>query len=158
MVEGTIDFWELVVVCAAHAGEHLEVVYGDPPGVRTDSGTARSDQVIEQCIEMGRAQEWIVPSPFDGSEDANRLLYRLWVEVHQCLEANGYPTEPPPSEDAFAEEGSDLWNPYAAMGGAPLVASGDQLNPSDSEQLEAQATCGADANTLYQQRLRENVP
>jgi hypothetical protein len=157
-VEGTIDFWEFVVACAAQAGVHLEVIDGDPPGVKTDSATSRTDQVIERCLQVGRDQEWIVSSPFDGSQEANRLLYLLWLDVHQCLEANGYSTKPPPSEDAFAEQGSDLWNPYAAMSGAPLVIAGDQSNPGDTQQLEAQATCGADPNTLYQQHLQESTP
>jgi hypothetical protein len=44
--------------------------------VRTDSATSRTDRVIERCIQVGREQEWIVSSPFDGRQEANRLRQR----------------------------------------------------------------------------------
>lgn len=153
-VEGTIEFFDWIVGCAAEHGEIAEITYGDPPAISSTGD--RAARVVAACWEEATAQDWVIPSPFNGDADGNRLLYRLWLEVHECLMVNGYPTAAPPSEDAFIEQGSDLWNPYAAMGsGRPLVVAGAGSPSGDSVQLEAQEKCGADPNSLYQEELQD---
>lgn len=153
-VEGTIEFFDWIVGCAAENGEIAEITYADPPAISSTGD--RAARVVAACWEKATAQDWVIPSPFDGSAEANRLLYRLWLDVHECLTANGYPTAAPPSEEAFIEQGSDLWNPYAAMGsGRPLVVTGEGSPSGDSVQLEAQEQCGADPNSLYQKELQD---
>ena len=157
VVEGGLEFVEWLVGCAAENGEVIEVIYGNPPAIQWTSTRARTEQVVEFCHQSGLEDGWIIPSPFDGSADGNRLMYRLWLPVHECLRANGYPTVDPPSEEAFVDQGSQLWNPYAGFTtGAPLVVSDPEAASGEElRQLEAQAECGASAESLYQEEVRE---
>lgn len=84
-VEGTIEFFEWIVGCAAVNGEVAEIAYGDPPAISSTGD--RAARVVAACWEEATAQDWVIPSPFDGSAEANRLLYFLWLEVHECLTA-----------------------------------------------------------------------
>lgn len=155
-VEGGIEFVEWLVACAAENGEVVEPIYGTAPAVQWTGTRARTREIVEQCRQTGLAEGWIIPSPFDGSTEGNRLMYRLWIPVYECLRDKGYPTIEPPSEEAFVDQGSELWNPYAAMAGAPLVvADPDAASAADLRQLEAQELCGASAEVLYQEELEE---
>lgn len=155
-VEGGLEYFEWLAGCAAENGEVIEVIYGNPPAVEWNSGSARTQRVVDQCREAGLTGGWVIPSPFDGSAEANRLLYLLWIPVYECLRDNGYPTVAPPSEDTFVDQGSQVWNPYAGMRGAPLVvADPDTASGEDIAQLEAQELCGASAEALYEQQLAE---
>jgi hypothetical protein len=155
-VAGAVEFWEFVAACAAQSGAAVNVIYSVPPAVEWTDPTGRTSEVVDRCIEIAETQDWIVPNPFDGSAEGNRLMYRLWLQVYDCLNAHGYPTKQPPSEDAFVEN-PDLWNPYAAMIGSPLIVAADDAAPGDATQLEAQRICGADAATLYQRELQEQA-
>lgn len=107
-VEGTVEFVEWLVTCAAENGEVVEPIYGDPPAIRWTGSRARTELIVDQCRETALTEGWIIPSPFDGSAEGNRLMYRLWIPVHECLREHGYPTEEPPSEEAFIDQGSEL--------------------------------------------------
>lgn len=154
-VEGGIEYFEWLTSCAAENGEAIEVIYGNPPAVQWDS-SPRTDEIVQRCREMGLSEGWIIPTPFDGSAEGNRLMYRLWIPVHECLKANGFPTVEPPSEQTFIDQGSQSWNPYAAMRGAPLVvADPSAASADDTAQLQAQELCGASAEALYQDELEQ---
>lgn len=156
-VEGGVEFIEWLVACAAENGEIVEPIYGASPAVAWTGTRERTRQILEQCRETGLSEGWIVPTPFDGSAEGNRLMYRLWIPVYECLRDQGYPTVEPPSEEAFVDRGSELWNPYSAMAGAPLVvADPDAASAAEVRQLEAQELCGASAEVLYQEELQEH--
>lgn len=156
-VEGSIEHIEWLVQCAAENGEAVQAVYGNPPAVEWSGTSLRTEQIVNQCSDAGMDAGWIIPSPFDGSAEGNRLMYRLWLPVHECLVANRYPSVEPPSEEAFIDQGSQLWNPYAGFpSGAPLVvANAATASADERRQLEAQDECGASAAALYQEQLEE---
>jgi hypothetical protein len=151
-VLGTIEYFQWVQNCAELAGESIRVELS-PPAVFWTTGT-RTNAVVDACSAAAQEQEWLVPYPFDGSVEGNRLEYQLQLGVYECLRSNGYPTVDPPSEEAFVAGEAD-WNAYAAMGqGVPLYTNGDPA-PGASEQLDAQRMCGSDLATLYQERVIE---
>lgn len=154
IVEFGFEYFEFVQACAGQNGQHIDLLVGKP-GYSYQGGTQRTRDVVEACMAAASAEDWVTPYPFLGSEESNRVLYGLWIGVHECLVENGYPTVEPPSEDAFAEGGSDLWNPYRAMLGAPTSGGGADSQPEGVvRQLEAQELCGADPGVLYQQELQ----
>lgn len=155
-VQGGVEYYEWLAGCATENGAVVEVDYGNPPGVGWTTNP-RTAEIVARCRETALAEGWIIASPFDGSAEGNRLMYRLWMPVHECLASNGYPTVDPPSEQAFVDQGSELWNPYAGFAvGTPLsVADPATARPGELEQLEAQELCGASAAILYQEEIGE---
>jgi hypothetical protein len=154
-VEGSIEFLEWWVGCVAENGHVVEVMYGDPPGLNiVSSGAGR---IADRCLETALEEGWFIRSPFDDSAEGNRILYPLYLQVHECLQEHGYPTVDPPSEEAFVEQGEGLWNPYAAFAyGMPVAVRHDgPFLPSTVYQMEAQELCGASREILYQKKLQE---
>lgn len=154
LVEGSVDQLNWLVSCIEANGQVVEVISVDPPGFSFISSGV--EPVLEHCNQVADANGWFTPSPFDGSETGNRLLYGFWIRIHECLADHGYPTVQPPSEDAFVDQGPELWNPYAGMTGLPLVVR-DPATASGAErqQLEAQQVCGASAEQMYAESLQE---
>lgn len=154
LVENSVEQMDWLVSCVEANGQVVEVISVDPPALRHVSSGVEA--VLEECNAVAAENEWFIPSPFDGSEEGNRLLYEYWIEIYDCLVDHGYPTIPPPSEDTFVDQGIDSWNPYAGMAGTPLVVS-DQATATASQrrQLEAQEICGVSAESLYAARLAE---
>lgn len=149
---GTLESFEWTARCGAENGEFLEVRPGDPPSLGWETNP-RTQRVVDACWEASVVMTWGLMLPVDNSPEVNRLTYPLWLEVHQCLLENGYPTVEPPSEDAFAEGGSRLWNPYAGMTGLPFA--GSAVTQLQREQLAAQELCGVTAVAKLQQRASE---
>lgn len=129
-------------------GEVGELSDTDPPFVEAVSPAAGA--VGDYCLQVAKENEWFISSPFDGSDEGNRLMFEGYLGIHECLKEHGYPTAEPPSEEAFIDEPFSLWNPYAGfpMGGS---VAGDPavLNPQKLYQMEAQKTCGASVNDAY---------
>lgn len=153
-VEGTLEFNEWLVTCAAEHGEMLTLRVGTISGAVP--GTPRGSEVLEECWELAVSAGWAIPIPSD--EDGQRLLYRLWVDVHECLSEAGYPTVEPPTEDAWIDApvtGASRWNPYLALGGAPIfVMHDDPPSGGDALNIRAQEECGGYFPELYQDHLR----
>lgn len=159
-VEGTLEFWEWIASCAGENGEAVQTNrYRSSPALGTQDGTLRTRRVVAACWRVSLDSGWVIPTPFDGSAEGNRMLYSVWVAVYDCLVENEYPTVPPPSEDVFVERGAVSWNPYAGMPGfgLPVIAlPHSQLSDRDRRQLVAQELCGATAEVIYQEELRSD--
>jgi len=150
--------------CMDAAGYAVELIPGGNPAAASDHpSTPRSNEVSERCLRtLPQERGWVVPTPFDGSEAGNRLLYEIQMEIHSCLVEHGYPTVDPPTEQAFIEEGATLWHPFDAMIGSELTVHPDadpgpsgSVPPMVTLQLEAQDQCGASPAEVYAQRLRD---
>ena len=156
IVEGSLEYFRWVGNCAEALGA-IVAVTTSPPAIFAGEGPSnrRDGLVISACFDATYDQPWFVPYPFDGSAEARELEYELNLQIHQCLEENGYPTGEPPSKEAYVA--GDEWRPYAAMGsGYPLYISPFLDNPpGSSQQLEAQRRCGASLAELYQQQVIE---
>lgn len=103
----------------------------------------------EDCYQAPIDAGWVVSSPIDGTEDGLRLLYRLWSITYDCLVDGGYPTVPPPTEDAFVESPGN-WHPYGALPtpGLLVIAADEPLSEVQQYQLEVQGACPADPISL----------
>lgn len=151
VVLGTIEYFEWVAECARRAGESVSV--SDSPPTLSTKRNSRTIAVLDACHAAAEEQPWFVPYPFDGSEEANRLEYRLYLEVHECLLVHGYPTVEPPSEETYVAEGSSVWHPFDAMPFRQLSVGDEAPPPGSSDQLEAQRRCAGDLATLYQEHV-----
>ncbi len=163
-VQNSWDHIYYLKACMEAAGYAVEIIPGANPAAASDAPpTPRGNEVAERCLYgLPRERGWMVPTPFDGSEAGNRLLYEIQREFHDCLVEHDYPTVEPPSEEAFVEEGASLWNPFDAMMGSELAAAPDAdhgpsgtMPPMVALQLEAQDQCGASPVEIYAQRLRD---
>jgi hypothetical protein len=157
LVQDSLAHLEYVAECARQAGVQVDVVAAANPGLAPRGpSTPRDSEVVGRCLELPGERGWLIPSPFDGGDEGNRLLYDIRVEIYDCLVANGYPTVEPPSEEVFVEEGESSWNPYKGMIGDKLFVSPNapgQIPEEAKRQLEAQELCGASENEIYAQRL-----
>lgn len=156
IVEGSLEYFRWVARCAEALGT-VVVVGTSPPAMYAGEGPSnrRDDLVRSACSDATYDQPWFVPYPFDGSARARAVEYDLNLQIHQCLEENGYPTVEPPSKEAYVA--GHEWRPYGAMGsGFPLYISPLLDNPpGSSQQLEAQERCGASLAEIYQQQIIE---
>lgn len=163
IVEHSLGYLEYVAECVRAAGYQVELVATANPGlVWKGSSTPRRREVGGRCKELPEEKGWLIPSPFDGGDEGNRLLYDIRVEIYDCLVANGYPTVEPPSEEVFVEEGETSWNPYEGMIGDKLFVDPNTnwgptgTMPGDvKRQLRAQELCGASETDIYVQRLAQ---
>lgn len=163
-VEYSYRYAEYKARCAAAAGFEYELIGGATPHLSYFGHVSpRRVEVTDRCGEIARERGWVIPNPFDGSAEANAILYDIYVEIHDCMVDRGYPTTDPPSRDAFIEEGDSLWTPWEEMWGSVFYAPdpGSDLGPSgtmpplDRLQYEAQEACGGSANEIYDQQLQE---
>ena len=156
IVEGSLEYFRWVGNCAEALGA-IVAVTTSPPAIFAGEGPSnrRDGQVIEACLQAAADQPWFVGYPFDGSAEARAVEYDLNLQIHRCLEENGYPTVEPPSKEAFVA--GDQWNPYEAMGMGTVLYINPFIGdaPGSSQQLEAQGRCGASLAEIYQQQVIE---
>lgn len=156
IVEGSLEYFRWVGNCAEALGA-IVAVTTSPPAIFAGEGPSnrRDGQVIEACLQAAADQPWFVGYPFDGSAEARAVEYDLNLQIHRCLEENGYPTVEPPSKEAFVA--GEQWNPYEAMGMGTVLYINPFIGdaPGSSQQLEAQGRCGASLAEIYQQQVIE---
>lgn len=156
IVEGSLEYFRWVGNCAEALGA-IVAVTTSPPAIFAGEGPSnrRDGQVIEACLAAASEQRWFARYPFDGSAESRELEYELKLQIHQCLEDNGYPTVEPPSKEAYAA--GEEWNPYEAMGTGTVLYINPFIGdaPGSSQQLEAQERCGASLAEIYQQQVIE---
>jgi hypothetical protein len=143
--------------CAAGAGIIYRIVDSAAPFL-SYAGTDEQRRIVvsNRCEAIAQERGWAIPNPFDGSAEANALLYDIYVDIHDCMVEHGYPTTDPPSKDAFIEEGEALWTPWEEMFNSVFYVDPDeQMSPSDRLQYEAQEACGGLPNEIYDQQLQE---
>jgi hypothetical protein len=162
-VEYSYRWTEYVAQCSAAAGFEFKLIGGAAPQLSfVGTVTPRREEVLTRCQEITHERGWVIPNPFDGSSEANGILYDIWVDIHDCMVDNGYPTTDPPSRDAFIEEGQTLWTPWEKMYNSVLYVDPESdwgpsgtMPPGDRLQYEAQQACGGVANEIYDQQLQE---
>ncbi len=70
-------------------------------------------EVNARCVEEEAAEFGIevgVPSV-----ESLRRHYRAYLYVRECMIAEGYPVDDPPSMEVFVESGGSVWHPYDAV-------------------------------------------
>lgn len=154
-VEGTLEFNEWLVTCAEEHGEVVTLMEGLISGALPN--TDRGRDIVQDCWDLAIQAGWAIQIP--TGEEGQRLEYRLLIEVHECMVEAGYPTVEPPTEDAWVDAGmtgqSGRWNPYRALGGAPMLfMGGGPHTHRDMLNLRAQEECGGYMPELYQAHLR----
>lgn len=158
IVEGSLEYFRWVGRCAEALGAVVAVTTS-PPAIFGGEGPSnrRDGLVIRACLDAAGEQSWFVRYPFDGSDDARAVEYDLNLQIHQCLEENGYPTVEPPSKEAYVA--GEQWNPYEAMGTGTVLYINPFIGdaPGSSQQLEAQERCGASLAEIYQQQVIEGA-
>ncbi len=162
-IEGSYRYAEWNAQCAAAAGFEWKVVAGATPHLSyVGTATPRRAEVTNRCREIAHERGWVIPNPFDGSAEANAILYDIYVDIHDCMVEHGYPTTEPPSKEAFTAEGESLWTPWEEMWGSVLYVDPESdwgpagtMPPGDRLQYQAQETCGGSPNEVYDQQLQE---
>lgn len=156
IVEGSLEYFRWVGRCAEALGALVAVTIS-PPAIFGGEGPSnrRDGLVIRACVDVAGEQSWFVRYPFDGSAEARAVEYDLNLQIHRCLEDNGYPTVEPPSKVAYVA--GERWNPYEAMGTGTVLYVNPFIGdaPGSSQQLEAQGRCGASLAEIYQQQVIE---
>lgn len=158
-IEYSYRFNEYLATCSAEAGYEWKLTGGATPSLSfKGSVTPRRTEVIGRCEEIASERGWVIPNPFDGSPEANAILYDIYVDIHDCMVERGYPTTEPPSKEAFTAEGESLWTPWEEMWGSVFYADEDTIDQApagDRLQYEAQKACGGSPNEVYDQQLQE---
>ncbi len=156
-VEYSYRWFEYIAECGEAAGLTFRVIDTAAPHMIQDGpDSPRWPLVKDRCELIAQQREWAIPDPFDGSAEANALLYGIFVDIHDCMVENGYPTTDPPSEDAFIAEGEALWTPWEEMFNSVFYGDPDeQMSSSGRLQYEAQETCGGLPNEVYDEQLQE---
>ena len=148
---------EYIAECAEAAGFVYQIIDTAAPHLSyAGPDYVRASNASDRCEAIAHREGWVIPNPFDGSAEANALLYDVYVDIHDCMVEHGYPTTDPPSRDAFVEEGEALWTPWEEMFNSVFYVDPDeQMSPSGRLQYEAQETCGGLPNEVYDEQLQE---
>lgn len=162
-IEYSYRFNEYLATCSAEAGYEFKLTGGAAPSLSfRGSVTPRRTEVIGRCEEIARERGWVIPNPFDGSPEANAILYDIYVDIYNCMVERGYPTTEPPSREAFTAEGESLWTPWEEMFGSVLYVDPESdwgptgtMPPDQRLQYQAQEICGGSPNEVYDQQLQE---
>lgn len=156
-VEYSYRWMEYQAQCSEAAGFVYRVIDTAAPHLILSSpDSPRRQMVSNRCEAIARERGWVIPHPFDGSPEANALLYDIFVDIHDCMVEHGYPTTDPPSKEAFIEEGETLWTPWEEMFNSVLYMDPEESMPGNARlQYEAQETCGGLPNEVYDEQLQE---
>lgn len=154
---GSIEYMEWLAVCENSFGFEFEVVaepgqdpylYGPVPSSRDELHSKVRAGCREFVIERG------LVFPIEHTAEFGRRVYMGYLKVFDCMVANDFPVNDPPSEETFVStwmSGGQGWHPYEAtpFGGSLSVAP-DVGGAEDrvSTQLLIQETCPADWGTL----------
>lgn len=154
---GSIEYMEWLAVCENSFGFEFEVVaepgqdphlYGPVPSSRD----ALHSQVRAGCSEFVIERGLVLPIEYTA--EFGRRVYSGYLAVYDCMVANDFPVNDPPSEETFVStwmSGGRGWHPYDATPfGGSLSVSPDAggLEERASTQLLIQETCPADWGTL----------
>ena len=156
---GSIEWIEWLAECENSFGFDFEVVsqpgqdptlFGQVPPSRD---TFHSE--VRRACRAFVAEQGDVFELEQTPEFAERV-YAGYLKVHECMLANGFPVDEPPSQQTFVSQwvagGAGSWHPYSAtpFGGSlstsPDAGTGDERV---SEQLHIQETCPADWGTVF---------
>jgi len=109
---------------ARRIGEGAQFGHGNWSQAQMQAATKVSDACIKLADEAG------ISGHLDMSDPADReRIYDDYIEVTECLRANGFTPADPPSMDSFLETGR-LWDPYAGMSFDEGM-EGDEVCPSN---------------------------
>lgn len=156
---GSIEWIEWLAECENSFGFDFEVVSqpGQDPtlfGQVPPSRDAFHSEVRKACrayvADRGDVFE------LEQTPEFAERVYAGYLRVYECMLANGFPVEEPPSRQTFVSQwvagGAGSWHPYSAtpFGGSlstsPDAGTGDERV---SEQLRIQETCPADWGTVF---------
>lgn len=154
---GSVEHMEFVGVCMGEAGFEFSVrELGDGMRVISASGgqEAREGEALSECmmapVEAGR----VAPAPTDISVEELEELFEYWIDVVvPCLVEAGYPTNPPPSREAFVEAhlaGEESWHPMNALPewNTYVIPEGADVSRDVREQVETAARARAACPTV----------
>lgn len=98
----------------------------------------RVNEVAAAC-EAAIGRLGIVTPPGDASNEAR---FDAYLDVHECLRENGYPTTDPPSRDSFVED-PESWTPWMGMIGSagPILPTAAMVSGPLRDYFESQEAC-----------------
>lgn len=98
--------------CMAEAGFEVEIM--EDGGI---SSRAAPEQIEVRDAAMTRCADDRgfsgTPSPL--TDEQLEALYDRYLDLNRCMVDAGYPTEDPPSRQAFVDGGGQGWHPYDAV-------------------------------------------
>jgi len=112
------------------------VTQNNPVELAIEPGPGMSGEALRALVADCKAQAGPPPQRRTDRETALRV-YQKYLEVRDCLEAEGYQTIEPPSQETFVEQfasGSGEWHPYNGL---------ETQYASQAEQERVEAKCPA---------------
>ena len=118
------------------------------PGTHMIVAEVPFERQSEYAAAFESCKSAAVASGFVFSEDDPRVWtqrYQAWQDVHECLLANGFASEPPPADESLLRRAE--WHPFSAL----LSAAGDGdpstavvvLGSGESPEVEALVTASS---------------
>ncbi len=91
-------------------------------------------EVNQLCLQ--EEFEWLGYPLGKNSPEELRRHYRAYLYVRECMIAEGYPVDDPPSLEAYVESGGEIWHPYDALmqggeGSPTFFTKLEQICPQD---------------------------
>jgi len=108
--------------------EDSGILFDVPPSQQDRFGEVNRLCVEEEAEEFG--MELGVPSA-----ETLRRHYRAYLYVRECMIAEGYPVDDPPSLEVFVESGGAAWHPYNAFMASGRAAELDRLEQTCPQDL-----------------------
>ena len=154
---GSIEYVEWEFACLEGFGyaPRMHNAPGAQPGLVVDDvggQVERFDEVIRACADV-IIDSGLVFVLQNTAEDGLRV-FEGYVQVYECMVANGFATVEPPSQDAFlsswVDGGSpDDWHPYPWGTVMSPAMDGSSGGPELQAQLAVQAVCPADWGSIF---------
>lgn len=118
---------EAIAECAALQGVDVAVdPSGDGVTWRAPEGQeATVNSVVDACATEV-AQRFGVVSGEPSREDLEHW-YEAYLLTYECMTELGYPSEPPPSIDAYVDSEGMAWHPYSAV----MTNSQGEIRPGE---------------------------
>lgn len=107
--EALDEFW---AACMTASGF---LTYLDSDGNYTIENGGRDQEMFAAADFCDNRMYSLLPPPTEPTEEYFSDYYDFLVELKECVEAQGYFVEEPPSREAFIEASlsqSDIWHPY----------------------------------------------
>ncbi len=108
--------------------EDSGILFDVPPSQQDRFGEVNRLCLEEEAEEFG--MELGVPSA-----ETLRRHYRAYLYVRECMIAEGYPVDDPPSLEVFVESGGAAWHPYNAFMASGRAAELDRLEQTCPQDL-----------------------
>jgi hypothetical protein len=134
---GSFEHLSFLQGCLAEGGFEASID-ADEGAIETSLGQQEEQfrTALAECAEEAFASG-VVGRPTTPGEEELAAYFEAYHLTYECLLAEGYQPEPPPSVDLFVESGGTNWHPYNGLSNSQITAIED--------------TCPQDLIVLFEQ-------